>query len=117
MRRGILTFKPRMQKERPSSSLATFLHPELPARLVSVFKVPKAELDHAVQMLVNHCSRQGYCREVNPVLLAKDGMRASLRFLLIEVGPAQDIDPEGIRTNLGAVLALRGALSEAKSAL
>ena len=33
------------------------------------------------------------------------------------VGPAQDIDPKKNRTDLGPVLRLRGALSEAENAL
>jgi len=63
-----------------------------------------------------HSRKAGFSATVSPLalIILASMLGADRR---IGVGPAQDIDPEGIRTNLGAVLVLRGALSEAKSAL
>ena len=63
-----------------------------------------------------HSRKAGFSATVSPLalIILASMLGADRR---IGVGPAQDIDPEGIRTNLGAVLALRGAFFKAESAL
>jgi len=63
-----------------------------------------------------HSRKAGFSATVSPLalIILASMLGADRR---IGVGPAQDIDPEGIRTNLVAGLALTGALSRAESPL